>query len=1216
MSGANNSDSNLVDEPQAKRRDVEEQSNNGDILLAGQQPFVEGTADTGGASTPEIEWRSEKELLNKLLDATKQIANNSSQPSLPASAEIPADFPTTISTNAVVLPLDVSRATILLTSAGAGIDGVQFPVGASGEPSFVTTDSLSAITGFTTPTVDKIGTFNKLLNAICTITTDSYFKTPKCSTLRRILADFIHDAHAHARDQNVGSYMDTAMGGLSCSSELSAMYSRLLTLTGSNRPSAIHEEIEKIMKEMGVLYKGVLTGSLANSLVEEDVSVPAKATAFAEKLRTTGIRYIMIDSQSGNPVCKIFASPDGTEPFKILNTVASEADGASKLSDKKTRPVNIAVDSSLLTGITLPVRNMFANRTHEISYEGGPKIVVKDGNKVPPNTIITLTGTAGFSINGLCNAAGAPFPRKGKSPKTITVTTGPGIDDLTKKPETLTIKPFTDLAQVYFAALLYHVYGIKTVFVTMDSYCLYVAALFCLPVVMYAHPGGQRIYSFAKNVFQLTPAQVQTIHGNLSWFAGKTWNTFKDKITAIRSYFWKIYNNTPFIVPFILASRVLTDIEQYERESMEKFKSIQEALTVFANPSASPLESFQHIQNHAALANYTIDSIENYIFNDQQFLTNVGDIMEELHSVLTKGKDSIQENLHSKGVWSDLEGTINNTISELSTILTEYGIREDHTELINIYIAQQLIYNRSMINYTDIPAGYEIYFKYWAVFMILFGVVDGVIHTDGIWGTVRGGFTSLDTFKHIIYTVPIRLYLDNNFPVQAGTGPAFTVNYSQIVAAIESLKENQLKPVRRSTRETATTVTSDAVLLTIRSLIETLSGETSIFKPVGGTTHDFFQFVECALSMSSSAGALTTACPDIIKRVLTYISNNIDAAYRGNSLTVALNKSFESNFNVTINQHGGGDSDDEDTTPASSDIPAEELAAMLGKIRAMVAETNVAAAVYATVSDDTAHASIENSVDEAIAAARSALTGSASSEDVRKHLLTLLYSLRYDAEESHEGVKYLAEYYNLTALLAQITDLADIHMILRYYLVQNEWVSKYTTSLIPADVIKGFLTQIDRLFLPVPRPSPVNTSPYAGIDMNATLSMGDDNPPSSGYATPVRGGSTAAGYYGGLLTQNPSLITTPGVVSPISTTTGTPLGGTSPQHPSVKPAGNGVGRKLFAGATADNANITMGGGRRRTAGRRRQSRRLRGRQQRRSRRRQQPRHKSDMPIAE
>jgi hypothetical protein len=847
---------------------------------------------------------------------------------------------------------------------------------------------------------------------------------------------------------------------------------------------------------------------------------------------------------------------------------------------------------------------------------------VKDGNKVPPNTIITLTGTAGFSINGLCNAVGAPFPRKGKSPKTITVTTGPGIGDLIKKPETLTIKPFTDLAQVYFAAVLYHVYGIKTVFVTMDSYCLYVAALFCLPVVMYAHPAGQRIYSFAKNVFQLSSNQVQAIHGNLLRFSGKTWGTFKTKIDAIRAYFWKIYNNTPFIVPFILASRVLSDIEQYERESMEKFKSIQEALTAFASGTASAQEKIQHIQNHAALASYGPAYIENYIFNDQQFLANVGDTMEELHSVLTKGKDSSQINLLGKSNWSDLKGVIDKTVGDLSTILIEYGIKEDHTELINLFIAQQLVNNTSMINSTDTPIGYEIYFKYWAVLMLLFGVAEEVMHIRDNWDVIKGEFTSTGTFNHITYTVPIRLYLNmGSVPVPNTSSTPLTISVSHIKEAVANLKTNHLTPLRRGGRVAVTSSASpDDIFRNLLTLIGRLSGEDSLFVSVSTTTsHEFYQFVECVQTIySSPTASADAACSDIIKRVLTYIYNNIDAAYRGNADTVVA-KHFAKNFNITM-QHGGGDSDDESNE--------EELTAMLDTIRALITETDAAAKVYADASDS-AHASIEESVDEAIRATQGHLNADipASKEEVIQNLLDLLYSLRFDATESHEGVKYLAEYHNMIALLAQITDAADVRMVLRYYLVQNEWLSKYTSYLIPADVINGFLTAIDRLFVPpvaaatpvrgfstyasIGPPPPVNTAaPSAAATLNETLIMGDDDDGGSLVSrTPPRVTKPHSGVF---VTPTASLAQSL-IPSPVTATPGD----VTPPYPSVKPIGNRVGRKLFNGAAgaAANVNVTMGGGRRR---KRHQTRRLRTRPKRRTHRRrtQSRQHKNDMPPAD
>jgi hypothetical protein len=346
----------------------------------------------------------------------------------------------------------------------------------------------------------NIQKFNAILDSIYCISNCGNTGIKNEDTIIRILGDAVHDIGPHAYNTNIAGYLGNQIGA-------NINIDNFFTKPGMN---PMETNIKKFLNEYLIKYDNANTTSNYIDTFEYN----GTTLEFKNIVQNAGCDYIILDAQFGNPIMKYFSKLSATDnPFTYIDSTVGFADGASKLSYDtivENNGMNYMPDYNPFI-----VHNFFKNRNHSFNTsteEKGKKTIVKSDITVYDiNTkLFNLSVNGGFSVNSICKLTDNVICRGDSDAKNI-ITPTPKTFDRAMKNETLLIKTITDYSQVYYAAFLWHILGIKSLFVTNDSYCLPLTRLFKLPFVLFTKKHDQVGYIFDEDAVTLSDVDKSVI---------------------------------------------------------------------------------------------------------------------------------------------------------------------------------------------------------------------------------------------------------------------------------------------------------------------------------------------------------------------------------------------------------------------------------------------------------------------------------------------------------------------------------------------------------------------------------------------------------------------------------------------------------------------------------------------------------------------------------
>jgi hypothetical protein len=407
-----------------------------------------------------------------------------------------------------------------------------------------------------------------------------FAQIPKNNT--RILGDLVHDINGLViskvksnngrSERDVIDYLVTESGNSDANkiNIRKEVETDFLTTTGNARPSAITKWLNDYLKENN-LY-------LEASKQSDDIET---------FIRNLGdCKTILLDSQFENIVTNYFAN----QGFTYLFPTVCLTDGATKLASKTVDKVGITFKTHFAD---FAVHNFFDSRKHTFSTSNNknasirvtkPGVAGGAGAAVPPDvTILEASVEGGFSVNGIAHVALDNIAR-GKGVVQSDGINKPKIEEpisLNKKLELILLKTITDYSQVYYAAVLWHILGYKTVFITNDTFCLPLACLWELPFVILSKINDPpECYIFSKGVIDIvedTKRRLDKLYDiNLEEMQHDIIKAINDYISRYEEQFY-----TTGIIKELLASDIaikdLNDIKSSVNDKFSQLKKIQAA---------------------------------------------------------------------------------------------------------------------------------------------------------------------------------------------------------------------------------------------------------------------------------------------------------------------------------------------------------------------------------------------------------------------------------------------------------------------------------------------------------------------------------------------------------------------------------------------------------------------------------------------------------------
>jgi hypothetical protein len=400
---------------------------------------------------------------------------------------------------------------------------------------------------------DRIYKFNKLINDI----SDKNI----IDTNIRIIGDLTHDIGGHI-NTNIGKsntieYLGKE-SGLKTKNNVGKVQQtsyNFLTSGGGARPRQILDWMDSYLKSEG------LNIQLSTKIYDEESS-SQNIKLFLEQVKNAKCNTIILDAQHGNTVRDYFKN----NRWEYIYPTVGWADGSSKLSSDTVESYGIVFKSD---PTPFKVYKFFNSRIHdfqvnETEFKSGIAIS-KYGNDGRENSILQVFSKGGFSVDGICKMAGLPVVRGASRPNVPDIST-PLNDD--RKKELILVKTITDYSQVYYAALLYHIFDFKTLFITNDTFCLRLACLFRLPFVILSKMGvGGDCYVFDNNAFSISDEDMASIKQQIGYYRENNDVIYRaaiDKLNADRAVYISEYNKAKNIQELIAADIILNDFVQLE----------------------------------------------------------------------------------------------------------------------------------------------------------------------------------------------------------------------------------------------------------------------------------------------------------------------------------------------------------------------------------------------------------------------------------------------------------------------------------------------------------------------------------------------------------------------------------------------------------------------------------------------------------------------------
>lgn len=519
----------------------------------------------------------------------------------------------------------------------------------------------------------RIDEFNKIINDLSII--------PKNNI--RILADLLHDIDQLIDKPIIGSPYNIVHFLASFSDATADQFADInsgLSALKTKGGKASDDKIFEFMDLSNAAMNTFLFTPAAAVAADADAADAADADAdeqkenpiiraFKEIMEKNLCKTIILDSQTGNPIRNNFKrKADDVEQWTFLYPTVCFTDGASKLTEKSIKSLQIEPKYNL---IPFSILKFFDNRIHTFNYNPKSKLsnieVAKLDNIAVPLLNASIKG--GFSIDGICTSIGFPTPRNASDPNQIlNIAATLGTPD--KKAEMLLIKTITDYSQVYYAALLYKVLGIKTLFITNDRFCLRLTKMFNLPFVLYA--GGkshlEKCYIFDTSVLELKPEEKSDIIEKINLLKTNAPINYeqvaKDNLQTLKDEY-KIYFQKATTIPELIAADIV------RKEIEDFFKDIDYKQQLINDIDIADISDDQ-IKQFIILKSISNENLSNYLFN----LDSKKSYCKIMYSSVQKSiNDKISVTVHSVNI-SSLNKYINYLQDKLDKTL-ELSTKED-----------------------------------------------------------------------------------------------------------------------------------------------------------------------------------------------------------------------------------------------------------------------------------------------------------------------------------------------------------------------------------------------------------------------------------------------------------------------------------------------------------------------------------------------------------
>jgi len=319
--------------------------------------------------------------------------------------------------------------------------------------------------------------------------------TPLVQQWKNILYNF-----GHATDWSKGRIGDFVHD---CGSLTTSMVPSMLDFVGAfpngaalrANVAAYPGNIPLIKREFHALRRNRFTPRLVST-------DPASLAAETQRLIGLGITNIVLDAQFGN----IFKSGFG-RGMTLINSIASEIDGASKVGPRSLTPYGITPVNDY-TPFVIP--NFYEDSEHRLEITGLLRqVTINFGG----NAASVQCG-GGISVNAICTLLGLAPPRgSGVAGNPVQLVAGANLGAFQSN-HIAFVKTITDWGQNAYGLLLSYL-AINCLLITNDEFNLDLAAAMGAPMVIrtpYAGAEYIEVWQFDPRAQALTAAEIATIN--------------------------------------------------------------------------------------------------------------------------------------------------------------------------------------------------------------------------------------------------------------------------------------------------------------------------------------------------------------------------------------------------------------------------------------------------------------------------------------------------------------------------------------------------------------------------------------------------------------------------------------------------------------------------------------------------------------------------------
>lgn len=426
--------------------------------------------------------------------------------------------------------------------------------------------------------IDKrIDNFNERLNLISVVPDNNI----------RILADLTHDIGGR-----VGYDINVTPPTYGKNNIIKYLIDNSNAYKNNSKKASVYEKIDSFLRRQNpdkpdeprtANEINILAWFDRDSNIDDYEYIPDSEGEYMEKFRAylerQGCNTIILDSFNSNPIEYHFKNSQAGEEVKwiYLNSSVCNTDAGSKIGQAKIEQYNMSFINELSP---FNVLKFFNSRKHTFSYDDRTGFGTIQCLSKEATILLETSIKGGFSVDGLCKKIGFGVPRNGANPNQPIIKGVPF--DEKKKAELLLIKTITDYSQVYYAAFLYHILNIKTLFITNDRFCLRIAKLFELPYVLRSISREKnKGYIFAPDARLVNDTQIANIINKFKYYITNDENIkliTNTKYNEIETYLINKYDSTVLVEDIIAIDIKLQAIESIKIKYIHIFEEFNEII--------------------------------------------------------------------------------------------------------------------------------------------------------------------------------------------------------------------------------------------------------------------------------------------------------------------------------------------------------------------------------------------------------------------------------------------------------------------------------------------------------------------------------------------------------------------------------------------------------------------------------------------------------------